>query len=448
MPELEGATPGMTLEWDVPEMAPTSMRILDSRITRRPQEYPLPRGWDPTLDDTIKTLAAEGWLPMDKGGLGREHVFVPLSQGRNVFRTGEPSVMFGVHYGRVHPTPCNPDVPGYTMSHEAWISVAQWCRDPCCSGGALAKPDGPLQFVDGILINTLGVSYPSATGHFVVQSLPRLLRSYASVPSLLRHHVKILMAPHSRVVTVMLDRLYDLDILTPDQVLVSEGNTVFAAPLVLFTDGATHMGDNVELVSRVLKYGLEPDDPSLVVFLRRVHSRVLTNHQDVYDTLSSAFPSEKIVDFRPEDVDFYQMVDILRQATIFMAPHGAGHYHMLFAPPCTPVLEFGIYAQMYYHLAVNTARPYWIISSMNPSLEEVVAVVNDMFAWRSSPAYQQCLKDHFATWATSLQATWAALGPSLLSATKSSVLRPALPPPALQRVLDGHLPSMPQISTS
>ena len=444
MVPLSPATPAITLEWDVPTMAPETMRILDSRVVRRPADYPFPRGWNQTLDETHQAL--QSWVP-----LALTDGVKPLYQGRvplGNFREGEPATTFGVHYGRAHPTTCNPEVPGFSMSHEGWINVQKWCGNPCCSGGTLSRPATPTVFVDAILINGLGVSYPSATGHFVVQSLPRILRTLAFVPASLRPHVKILMG-QSRVVEVMIDRLVDLRILSRDDVIFTD-RVMYAAPLMLFTDGPLHLGDNMEFVTRVLKMGLEPDDPSQIVFLRRVHSRTLTDHSAVYNALTAAFPSETIVDFRPENVDFYEMIEILRKATMFLAPHGAGLYHTHFAPPCTPILEFGIYASMYYHLAVNSGRPYWIITSMDPSLEEVIQVVRDMAAWRSSSAYSQCLKDHYQTWEDSLRTAWAALGPISLNTTnEASFLLPSTPPPSLQRIIDGELPPpLPPINLS
>lgn len=129
-----------------------------------------------------------------------------------------------------------------------------------------------------------------------------------------------------------------------------------------------------------------PTSKPIIVLIVRETKRMLGNNDQVREALQAHFPAHDIVEFFGKE-PVREQLQLFAQATMIVAPHGAGLSNMVVSPLHTPVLEIGpprcpsCYLQLALKLQHIFARHLSGVSQLascegvfSPDIDEIITV--------------------------------------------------------------------------
>ena len=276
--------------------------------------------------------------------------------------------------------PVNKVVPGAVFDHERTFTPQIYSR-PAQTDYLLAKV--------GAHYKHLGVAlfpYPDAKGHFVHETLSRVVWLLKALPS----DVMVL-APRleftNRYLEVIAENGFNISRILPfkDQPrTVAYAEHIYVAgewPFCQQQGNPNIGGEPTEYpyeVMSMLHKALVPKDlpaksrKSILVVDRGGGARRLTEHRILVEALRKAHEPHgfKVEEFGPAEwkKPLRDHIAIFNRAAVVVGPHGAGFANMVFCAEGTAVIEIGFNGkqgmymdEMYFQLALGLHLRYWLI---------------------------------------------------------------------------------------
>lgn len=290
-------------------------------------------------------------------------------------------VVVELRHGYVSPPTCHGDVPGqpfmdgYAFRLSDWINPVHGCHH---NPPHVSRTGHPIEEYDE-LISTLLSSYPTANGHFVVQTLPRILILLQKAPRTAKVLIQL-----GGVADKFIQLLIMQGLLTHERIVPYNGGHVYFGRRLWFADFTLqqyadfHTRCTLATVENYFDAAVDlvpplpPPFPAgpYVVLIRRFPggARSVSNEQEVVHALASHFgpAGTRVQVFESTAETAHGLLEemrLFRGAALVVAPHGAGLFNMLWTRPGTPVLEFGYKTGMpwpyqYWDIARLTGRRY------------------------------------------------------------------------------------------
>jgi len=246
--------------------------------------------------------------------------------------------------------------------------------------------------------------YTYATGHFVHETLARVVWLLETLPS----HILIL-APRGgrleRYYTFLHERGVNTSRVLPYQnvpksvIYVENLYTVYEWPFC-HQEGNPNIGGEpseypYEIMSKLRDYftlkSYGRKETQIVVVNRGNSARKVEEHVKLMRELQAAFAGSKIVEFGPSDLDrpLIEHIEIFSAATVVVGPHGAGLGNIVYCKEGTAVVEIGFDGhegmqldEMYYQLSMGLHLRYWLVmgrgsyyKSISVDVSEIIDVI-------------------------------------------------------------------------
>lgn len=264
--------------------------------------------------------------------------------------------------GYVAPTYCHADVFGqpYTPTHYFQFSMnspACHQREPPFS----AHPESEFS----VLASSIYSSYPSAHGHFTIQTLPRLMYLLRKVPE----DIPILI-PTGGMADKFRDFLVHQLKIPASRFVGYDGYRTYHAQKLYFADFVGLYGNNKahtrcslhEVEAEIGKGVPDPTSAPYVLWIHREpgHSRSVVNETEIVDWLKGQFGDVRIYHGTEPLLD---TMKLFAGARLIIGPHGAGMTNMLWTKTKATVIELAYrtgmpFPPIFWDVARLTERTY------------------------------------------------------------------------------------------
>lgn len=278
--------------------------------------------------------------------------------------------LFGISNGFVSSAYCHRDLPGMPFNPKAVFHLSIWTFANCGNDAPPYMKDRSKVVDFDVLASPLGNSYPGAVGHFVVQTLPRILFLLDYIPAGTK-----LLVPVNDFTTNFLQSLIALGKITHEQIVPWKEQYIYMGRKLYIVDTQPYgqvpeMPCTLQLVRKFYDKHMkkEPCKYRYPIYIKRGRdkARWIENDDAIITAIEKRFHMNPKI-FTAEG-PILNHVELFQCASVIIGPHGAGMFNMLWTPEDTIVVEIGYndhtdmaFPPMYWHIAAMLKKPYYVM---------------------------------------------------------------------------------------